>query len=72
MQPRNPKQASCLPDLPLRKESGDCAWLLEIRQLMYEYSSTQYPLLSVMKAKADLMSCKQEMNQTMEYYLPSS
>ena len=57
------------PDLPLRKESGDCAWLLnEIRQLMYEYSSTQYPLLSVMKAKADLMSCKQEMNQSMESY----
>ena len=30
-----------VPDLALRKESGDCAWLFnEIRQVMYEYSST--------------------------------
>ena len=42
-------------DFLIQKEIRDCAWLLkEIRQVMFDLSSSKYPVRSLFKAKLEL------------------
>ena len=47
-------------DFLIKKEIGDCAWLLkEIRQVMFDLSSSKNPVRSLFKEKLKLLRFKQ-------------
>ena len=53
----------------IKKEDGDCAWLLEeIRQVMYNFSSGRYRLRTLFDAKLDLLKFRQGRLPTFRYF----
>ena len=56
-------------DYLIRKEEGDCAWLLEeIRQVMYDFTSGRYRLTTLLEAKIDLLRYQQGRMSTIQYF----
>ena len=53
----------------VKKAESDCKWLLdEVRQLMYDFTASKYPLYSVYKAKVALIQYRQGRNQSLMIY----
>ena len=53
----------------IKKEDGNCAWLLEeIRQAMFNFSSGRYMLKSMFEAKLDILKFKQGRLQLAQYF----
>ena len=57
-------------DYLIRKEEGDCAWLLEeIRQVMYDFTTSgRYRLTTLLEAKIDLLRYQQGRMSTIQYF----
>ena len=56
-------------DYLIRKEEGDCAWLLEeIRQVMYDFTSSRYRLKTLLEAKLELLRYQQGRMSTIQYF----
>ena len=56
-------------DYLIRKEEGDCAWLLEeIRQVMYDFTSSRYRLQTLLEAKLELLRYQQGRMSTIQYF----
>ena len=57
-------------DFLIKKDAGDCSWLLdEIRQAMFNFSSGRYPIKVLHEAKLDLIRLKQgRKTSPIQYY----